>query len=181
MAIKIELQTEAKLPSNVKQQISSVLELLPREHVRGIERVRIVDSINDPRIRVPQKIDLPGLYHPRQGTQPAWLEIAANALLPPKQTLHKRLMSKLSFKSNIAALTISLVGQHYHLTMRHSLKKGQLEPAIRAYTEKHLKLWGGKQGGWRARLFKPLQPTFERWAKALQRQAAKEKKKSAGK
>lgn len=178
MAIKIELQTEAKLPSNVKQQVSSVLETLPREHLRGIDRVRIVDSINDPRIRVPQKIELPGLYHPRQGTQPAWLEIAANTLLPPKQPFHKRLMSKLSFKSNIAALTISLVGQHYHLTMRHSLKKGQLEPAIRVYTEKHLKLWGDKQSGWRTRLFKPLQPTFEKWAKSLQRQAAKEKKRS---
>jgi hypothetical protein len=180
MAIKIELQTEAGLPSNVRQQITSVLDALPREHVRGIERVRVVDSINDPRIRVPQKVDLPGLYHPRQGTQPAWLEIAANALLPPAQPFHKRLMSKLSFKSNIAALTISLVGQHYHLTMRHSLKKGQLEPAIRAYTEKYLKLWGGRQSNWRTRLFKPLQPTFERWAKSLQRQAAKERKRNAG-
>ncbi len=179
MAIKIELQTEAKLPSNVKQQVSSVLDALPREHVRGIERVRIVDSINDPRIRIPQKMDLPGLYHPRQGTQPAWIEIAANALLPPKQAFHKRLMSKLSFKSNVAALTISLVGQHYHLTMRHSLKKAQLEPAIRAYTEKHLKLWGERQSSWRTRVFKPLQPTFEKWAKSLQRQAAKEKKKSS--
>lgn len=178
MAIKIEMQTEAKLPSNVRQLVSSVLEALPREHLRGIERVRFVDSINDPRIRVPQKTELPGLYHPRQGTQPAWLEIAANSLLPPQQAFHKRLMSKLSFKSNIAALTISLVGQHYHLTMRHSLKKGQLEPAIRAYTEKHLKLWGDRQSGWRTRLFKPLQPTFERWAKSLQRQAAKEKKRT---
>ena len=181
MAIKIELQTEAKLPSNVKQQVSSVLDALPREHVRGIERVRIVDSISDPRIRIPQKIDLPGLYHPRQGTQSAWIEIAVNALLPPKQAFHKRLMSKLSFKSNIAALTISLVGQHYHLTMRHSLKKGQLEPAIRTYTEKHLKLWGERQSNWRTRVFKPLQPTFEKWAKSLQRQAAKEKKKSVNK
>lgn len=181
MAMKIELQTEAKLPSNVKEQVSSVLEALPREHLRGIERVRIVDSINDSRIRIPQRTELPGLYHPRQGAQPAWIEIAANSLLPPSQAFHKRLMSKLSFKSNIAALTISLVAQHYHLTMRHSLKKGQLEPAIRAYTEKHLKLWGDKQSGWRARVFKPLQPTFERWAKSLQRQAAKEKKKSINK
>jgi hypothetical protein len=177
--MKIELQTGTKLPSGVRKHLSSVLDTLPREHLRGIDRIRIVDSINDPRIRVPQKIDLPGLYHPRQGTQPAWIEIAANSLLPRGQAFHKRLMSKLSFKSNVAALTISLVGQHYHLTMRHSLKKGQLEPAIRAYTEKHLKSWGAQQSGWRTRLFKPLQPTFERWAKSLQRQAAKERRKSA--
>jgi hypothetical protein len=178
MATKIELQTEAKLPSNIKNQISRVLETLPREHLRGIERIRIVDFINDPRIRVPHKISLPGLYHPRQGTQPAWIEIAATTLLPENQPLHKRLASRLSFKSNIAALAISLVGQHYHLTMRHSLKKGQLEPAVRAYTEKHLKLWANTQNGWRARLFKPLQPTFEKWAKALQQRASKEKKRS---
>ena len=181
MGIKIELQTDVKLPRNLKEQISKVLETLPREHLRGIDRIRVVDSINDPRVRVPQKIDLPGLYHPRQGTQAAWLEIAANSLLPTGQAFHKRLMSRLSFKSNIAALTISLIGQHYYLTLRHSVKRGQIEPAVRAYTEKYLKSWGSQEHSWRTRLFKPLQPTFERWAKSLQKQAAKERKKGPGK
>jgi hypothetical protein len=77
------------------------------------------------------------------------------------------------------ALVFSLVAQHYHLTLKHSLKKTQLEPAVRAYTEKQLKAWNEKKHSFRAKLFKPLQPTFERWAKALQKRAAAEKKRQA--
>jgi hypothetical protein len=45
------------------------------------------------------------------------------------------------------------------------------------YTEKQLRLWNEKKHSLRARLFKPLQPTLERWAKGLQKRAAAEKKK----
>jgi hypothetical protein len=99
-------------------------------------------------------------------------------LLPTDKPFHKRIIPRLSFKSNLVALVFSLVAQHYHFTLRHSLKKTQLEPAVRAYTEKHLKLWNERKHSFRARLFKPLQPTFERWAKGLQKRAAAEKKKS---
>lgn len=177
MPHKIENQTTAKLPRRTTDQIENVIDSLPREHTRGIERIRLVDSINDPRLRVQTKTALPGLYHPRQGTQPAWIEIAIDALLPRPASYFKRLMPLLSFKGNLAAILISLVGQHYYLTLRHSVKKGQIEPAVRAYTEKHLKMWGERQHSLRARLFKPFQPTLERWAKNLQRRASKQPKK----
>jgi hypothetical protein len=176
MAIKTEFNTESTPPKNLEQNVSNILGVVPREHLRGIERIRFVEAINDPRIKVPQSTKLPGLYHPRQGTQPAWLEISLEALLPAKQPLQKRLLSRLAFKSNLASLIYSLVGQHYYLTLRHSIKRGQIEPAIRAYTEKYLKVWGSNQSNWRTRLFKPLQPTFERWSKSLQKQIQKEKK-----
>jgi hypothetical protein len=51
---------------------------------------------------------------------------------------------------------------------------------VRAYTEKQLKAWNEKRHSFRAKLFKPLQPTFERWAKSLQKRAAAEKKKQVG-
>ena len=104
-------------------------------------------------------------------------EVAVNVLLPMENLLQKN-RSRLSFKSTWWRSVISLVGQHYHLTLRHSLKKTQLEPAIRSYTEKQLKLWNERKHSFRARLFKPLQPTFEKWAKGLQKRAAAEKKKS---
>ena len=126
-----------------------------------------------------QATELPGLYHPKQGPKGAWLEVAINVLLPADKPFHKRIVPRLSFKSNLVALVFSLVAQHYHFTLRHSLKKTQLEPAVRAYTEKQLKLWNEKKHSFRARLFKPLQPTFERWAKSLQKRAAAEKKKAA--
>jgi hypothetical protein len=177
MPIKIENNSSAKLPKNFETHISKIMDAPPREHLRGIDRLRLVDSINDPRIRTPQSMELPGLYHPRQGIQPAWLEVSVNALLPQNQPFHKRALSRLSFKNNLAALLFTLIGQHYYLTLRHSVKKGQLEGAVRLYTERLLRAWGEQQHTWRARIFKPLQPTFERWAKSMQKKIKNEKKK----
>lgn len=179
MAIRIENQYEGNLPKGSVETVEDAFNSLPREHTRGIERIRLVPYISDPRIKGSfQATELPGLYHPRQGPKGPWLEVAVNVLLPMDKPFHKRIVPRLSFKSNLVALVISLVGQHYHLTLRHSLKKTQLEPAIRSYTEKQLKLWNERKHSFRARLFKPLQPTFEKWAKGLQKRAAAEKKKS---
>lgn len=179
MAVKIENHSRTKLPRKTETQLEKLLECVPREHLRGLERVRLVDTISDPRVRQPMpRNQLPGLYHPKQGIQPAWLEISMAALLPSQQPFLKRLMPRLSFKNNLAAVLFSLVAQHFHLTLRHSVKKGQLEHSIRAYTEKHLRLWGEHEHSFRTRLFKPFQPTFERWARTLQRRAHEERKKS---
>jgi hypothetical protein len=179
MAIKIENHSQVKLPKKTEERITAILDSLPREHLRGIERVRLVDSINDPRLKnVQQRTDLPGLYHPRQGGQTAWLEIAVGVLLPRSKPIFKRIMPRLSFKGNLAAILFSLVGQHYYLTLRHSVKRGRIEPSVRAYTEKHLRQWNERQHTMRAKLFRPLQPMLERWARTLQKKAAAERKKS---
>jgi hypothetical protein len=179
MAIKIEAQTQIKLPRGTLSQIEGILESLPREHLRGLDRVRLVDAISDPRLKNLQtRTDLPGLYHPRQGTQLAWLEVGIGVLLPRSKPFFKRLMPRLSFKGNLAAVIISLVGQHYYLTLRHSIKKVQIEQGVRAYTEKHVRLWHARQHTLRARLFKPLQPTLERWGRTLQKRAQAERKKN---
>jgi hypothetical protein len=180
VAIKIENQSERKLPKDTEKHLEGAFDSLPREHTRGLERIRLVEFISDPRIRNTfQASELPGLYHPRQGPKGAWLEVAVGVLLPANKSPHKRIIPRLSFKGNLAATVFSLVGQHYHFTLKHSLKKTQLEPAIRAYTEKQLKAWNLKKHSFRAKLFKPLQPTLERWAKGLQKRQAAEKKKSA--
>lgn len=181
MAIKIENQVERKLPSDTITHIENAFDSLPREHTRGIERIRLVEFISDPRLRsIPQSTELPGLYHPRQGPKGPWLEVAVGVILPGDKPIHKRIVPRMSFKGNLVAIIFSLVGQHYHLTLKHSLKKTQLEPAVRLYTEKQLKAWNEKKHTFRAKLFKPIQPTLERWAKGLQKRAAAEKKKSAG-
>lgn len=179
--LKIENQSNITLPKNTESYLAKALEIIPQEHVRGLSVLRLVDVIVEPRLRaMPQASSLPGLYHPKMGTQQPWLEIAVGVLLPPGESLLKRIGTKLSFKRNLIAIVYSLIAQHYHLTLRHSLKKTQLEPAVRSYTEKYLRLWAEKNQGRRARLLKPLQPTFERWARALQKKAvAMEKKKKA--
>ncbi len=181
--IRIENQATFVLPKDTEGHINKVLDYLPVEQIRGIEKVRLVDFISDPRLKnldVPIKGDLPGLYHPRVGNQNAWLEMSMGALLQPTETFVKRWMAKTSLKGNLAGLVFSLVGQHYYLTLRHSVKKQNLEPQIRQYAEKNLKAWSETQSAnsFRAKLFKPFRPTIERWAKWLNKKAVEAQKKA---
>src|ERR1044071_5599416 len=177
MAIKIEIEEGVHLPAKSQNQIEKILECLPREHLRGVERIKLVNGISDPRVKhLQQHTDLPGLYHPKQGAQAAWLEIAAGVLLPRSNPLTKRIMPRLSFRGNLAASVFSLRGQHYYLTGRHSIKRSQIEAAVRSYTEKHLRAWHERQHTLRSRIFKPFQPTLERWGRSLQKRAAAERK-----
>jgi hypothetical protein len=179
MAIKVENLSNIKLPQKTETIIDKTLKLLPSDHLLGIERIRLVDKIQvfDPRLKNVITPNMPGLYHPRQGQQKAWIEIAVGVLLP-EESFFKRLLPRLSFKANLVAVLISLVGQHYQITFRHSLKREQIEASVRAYTEKYLKLWNEREHSLRMRIFKPIQPTLERWGRSLQKRAATEKKKS---
>lgn len=180
--IRVENQATARLPKGASEAIESVVASLPTEHIRGLEKLRLVDSIKTPQVKGMAesfKGDLPGLYHPRTQNQGAWLEISVGALLLPTEKLAKRWMAKTSFKSNVAGLIFSLVGQHYYLTLRHSVKKTNLEPQIRQYAQKNLKDWSEKnaENSKRAKFFKPLRPYMERWAKWLNKKAAAAQKK----
>ena len=175
--IRIENTSTIKLPKDAEANINKVLDFLPIEQYRGVEKIKLVDFINDPRLKnmdVPLKGDLPGLYHPRAGNQAPWFEMSMGALLQPTEGYVKKFMAKSGFKGNIAGLIFSLVGQHYFLTQKHSIKRTALEPQIRQYAEKNLKVWSEKQnaGSIRAKLFKPFRPYLERWAKWLNKKAA---------
>ncbi|MDQ3713982.1 MAG: hypothetical protein M3388_17430 [Acidobacteriota bacterium] len=181
--LKIENQSTLTLPKDSEENIRKIFAHLPTEHQRGLERIRLVDFINNPQLKnspVPIKGDIPGLYHPKIQNKNAWLEISVGALLQPTENFGKRWMAKTSFKSNLAGLIFSLVGQHYYLTLRHSVKKGSLEPQIRQYAQKNLKDWSERQSAnsRRAKLFKPLRPYMERWAKWLNKKAANAQKKT---
>jgi len=179
--LKIEDQSTIALPKGAHEHIQKALDFLPIEHQRGLEKIKLVDFINDPRLKnidVPLKGDLPGLYHPRAGNQAPWFEMSMGALLQPTEGFVKKFMAKSSFKGNLAGLLFSLVGQHYYLTQKHSVKRTALEPQIRQYAEKNLKVWSEKQseGSFRAKLFKPFRPILERGAKWLNKKASEAKK-----
>ncbi|MBK8302578.1 MAG: hypothetical protein IPK98_03895 [Chloracidobacterium sp.] len=179
--IRIENTASFPLPKDYEATINKVLDFLPVEQYRGVEKIKLVDYIADPRLKnmdMPVKGDLPGLYHPRVQNQAPWFEMSMAALLQPTEGFVKKFMAKSGFKGNIAGLIFSLVGQHYYLTLRHSVKRTSLEPQIRQYAEKNLKLWSEKQseGSIRAKLFKPFRPILERWAKWLNKKAADAKK-----
>ena len=175
--IRIENASTITLPKDTQGTVNKVLDFLPVEQYRGVERIKLVDFINDPRLKnmdIPVPGDLPGLYHPRAGNQAPWFELSMGALLQPTEGFVKKFMAKSGFKGNIAGLLFSLVGQHYFLTQKHSVKRTALEPQIHQYAEKNLKRWSEKQseGSIRAKLFKPFRPYLERWAKWLNKKAA---------
>lgn len=181
--VRIENQSTLDLPKGTTEHIQKVLDYLPVEHIRGLEKVKLVDFINDPRLKNLEKPisgDLPGLYHPKAGNQNAWMEMSMGALLQPTEGFAKKFMAKQGFKGNLAGLIFSLVGQHYFLTYKHSVKKQSLEPQIRQYAEKNLRSWSEEQqrGSFRAKIFKPFRPVLERWAKWLNKKAAQAQKKS---
>ncbi len=174
--IKIENQAKLDLPKGTLEHIQEVINYLPVEHIRGLDRLKIVDFIDDPRLKdvdMKGKGDLPGLYHPKVQNKSAWMEVSVGALLKPFGKWTEKWMAKTSFKSNLAGLVFSLVGQYYHMTLKHSVKKQNLEPQIRQYAEKNLRAWSDSRSAltWRGRLFAPLKPLFERWAKWLNKRA----------
>ncbi len=180
--ITIDNQSSIDLPKGAEENIHNIIKFLPSEHLIGLDKIKLVDFIKPPQMKnvnVPIKGDLPGLYHPKvQNTKP-YLEVSIGALLQPTEGFAKRWMAKSSFKGNLAGILFGLVGQHYYLTLRHSVKKTSLEPQIRQYAEKNLKAWSEAQNvnNFRAKLFKPLQPLFQRLAKWLNKKQMQAQKK----
>jgi hypothetical protein len=178
MNLKIENKASVKIPGNVNNIVAEIFQVIPREHMRGLQRVVFVDQISmDAKLlAVAGNNSLPGLYHPKQGISQPWLEIAVGTLLP-SDSFFKRLAARLNFKANLAYLLISLQAQHYYLTLAHGIKKNQYESKIRTYSEKYHEIWRESQGGWRAKVFKPLRPFMEKWAKKLKTKYETEQRK----
>jgi hypothetical protein len=66
--VRIENQSTLTLPKGAEEQIQKVLDFVPVEHIRGLDRIKLVDFIKDPRLKnldTPITGDLPGLYHPK--------------------------------------------------------------------------------------------------------------------
>jgi hypothetical protein len=170
--VKIEDKASRRL-KNINEQVENVLRVVPTEHTRGLNKIVFVDYVTEPRIAASQRASLPALYHPRMGGQSAWAEVAVSVIYPQKK-FPQNLLTKLALKSNIAQVILSLVAQHYHLTLSKGIKKNQIEIACRSYVEKYFEKWRDNQGGIRARLMKPFKPYLDRLAKKLARRYREE-------
>ncbi|MEK6324026.1 MAG: hypothetical protein AABN33_20480 [Acidobacteriota bacterium] len=165
MNVKIEVLS-SKSNKNLNRNVEKVLEVVPQEHLRGLSKIVLVDTIMEPRLSASQRASLPALYHPKMGGQSAWAEVSMS-VLAPKEKFPKRLLTKLALKSNLAQVVLSLVAQHYQLTLSKGVKKTLLEPAIKSYVERHFEKWREQQGGLRVRLLKPFKPQLDRLARKL--------------
>lgn len=165
MNVRIEVLS-SKLIKGLNQKVERILEVVPPEHLRGFSKIVVVDAIMEPRLSATQRATLPGLYHPKMAGQSAWAEISLN-VLAPKEKFPKRLLTKLALNSNLAQVVLSLIAQHYQMTLSKGVKKGQLEPAIKSYVERHFEKWREKEGGLRVRLLKPFKPQLDKFARKL--------------
>jgi hypothetical protein len=165
MNVKIEVNTTGTI-KDLNRKIEKVLDVVPAEHLRGLTKIVVVDAITEPRLSAAQRATLPALYHPRMGGQSAWAEVSLN-VLAPKEKFPKRLLTRMALKSNLAQVVLSLVAQHYQLTLSKGVKKALLEPAIKSYVEKHFERWREKEGGLRVKLLKPFKPQLDRLARRL--------------
>ncbi len=138
--IRIENKSTSDLPKDTDTHIEKVLDFIPTEHLRGLEKMRLVDFINDPRLKnldIPIKGDIPGLYHPGRETSAMARNVDGRRYCRRPKRFSKSGWRSLPLRGNLAGLLFSLVGQHYHLTLRHSVKKQNLEPQIRQCAEKN--------------------------------------------
>jgi hypothetical protein len=165
MNVRIEVHSP-KTIKGLNTKVEKILEVVPQEHLRGFSKIVVVDSITEPRLSATQRATLPGLYHPKMAGQSAWAEIALN-VLAPKEKFPKRLLTKLALNSNLAQVVLSLIAQHYQMTLSKGVKKTQLEPAIKSYVERHFEKWREKEGGLRVRLLKPFKPQLDKLARKL--------------
>jgi hypothetical protein len=179
MNIKIENRATIKLPPGTIETIEDILKSIPQGHLRGLSKIVLVDLItSDNRTPIPADVQLPGIYHPRMGNIQAWCEVAMKTILPQANFI-KRMTGRLNIKSNLAGVVFSLQAQHYCLTISHGIKKNNLEAAVRSNTEKYYETWREKQTGLRAKLFKPMRPYLDRWARNLSRKYEEEQRKKS--
>ncbi|HEU4388662.1 MAG TPA: hypothetical protein VFV34_12750 [Blastocatellia bacterium] len=179
MNVKIEDLATRKI-KKLDGLVETVFAAVPAEHLRGFSKIVFVDSILEPRLSVSQRDNLPALYHPRIGGESAWGEVATSVILP-KGKFYEKISARLALKPNVAQVILSLVAQHYHLTLAKGVKKTQLEPACRAYAEKYFGRWRESQGGWRMKLTKPFRPYLDKWAKKLSKKYKEELARKAAK
>lgn len=165
MNVRVEVHSVQKI-KDLDQKVGKVLEVVPQEHLRGFSKIVIVDSIMEPRLSATQRATLPALYHPKMAGQSAWAEISMS-VVSPKEKFPKRLLTKLALNSNLAQVVLSLIAQHYQLTLSKGVKKTQLESAIKSYVERHFEKWREKEGGLRVRLLKPFKPQLDKLARKL--------------
>src|SRR5215216_5149784 len=172
MNVKVETTSSTQI-RNLNLNVEKILSVVPQEHLRGFTKIVFADLIGEPRLSAVQRATLPALYHPKMPGQMAWAEVALS-VLAPKKKFPQSLLTRLSLKSSLAQVVLSLVAQHYYMTLSKGIKKNQLETACRTYVEKHFERWREKEGGLRVRLLKPFKPQLDKIARKLARKYKEE-------
>ena len=178
--IRVENQASFELPKDIEAQIGKILDFLPTEHQRGLERfgLWILSTIRALKIwTFPSKAIFRDLSS-EVGNQNAWLEVSMGALYSRPKVFPnagwRNLRSRQSRRIDFLARRSALLFDAPAFNQKH--KSRTADSSIR---RKNLKTWSERQqvSSKRAKFFKPFSSIFEKWAKWLEQKRRNHRKK----
>ncbi|MCK4830405.1 hypothetical protein KA005_82570 [bacterium] len=148
MSIVIESKLENKIFGFItKKRIKKLILVIPKEHLIGLEKIIIVDQIEDK-----EKREVGGIYRQKYNNKPSSIELGINSI-------YKRMPRILFFFPFVATFSLSDVlyheiGHHYHANFTHGIKKKRQEDFVEDYSKRMMK----KKFRWWLRFISPLSP-----------------------
>lgn len=132
MALKIENRFHKRIHCfNVEKNIKKLLQIVPAEHLIGLERIIIVDEI-----QVTKKRRFAGSYREKQRHEPSTIELSVNSIYRgmPKIFFYLPFISRFT----LADILYHEIGHHYHHKFKHGVNKKTKENFADNYSKEML-------------------------------------------
>lgn len=132
MTIKIEVQLQKQIGLNVENILTKYLQMIPQEHLIGLERIIVVDRIGGKKNN-----ETGGIYREKNQNTPATIEIAL-------QNVYKempKVLYRMPFipKFMLVNVLYHELGHHYQKRLSHGVRKFEQETFADQYSTKMLK------------------------------------------
>jgi hypothetical protein len=157
MTVRIENHSQKKIfLFNLEKKINRLIDIIPKDHIIGLEKIVIVDEIKNKKVR-----NAAGIYKKKHGLEPAYIEISVEAV-------YKKMPKILFYLPFIAKFTLADVlyheiGHHYHYKYKHGVNKRRKESFAENYRKDML-----KKAFWIWLIFlKPISPLIRYLSKTV--------------
>ena len=147
MAVNIIVNiSNTRTSSRVGKYIRRLVNVIPGEHLIGLEKIIITDDNRDARF----KGRVAGLYQPKHQNEKPYIVISYSTLFSDIPAIIRSL--PFFFKLTLGSTLFHEIGHHYHHQLKHGITKSNREEFAREYRKKML---GKAFWGWRI-IIRPL-------------------------
>ena len=133
MTVRIENHCQKKIfLFNIEKKVRKLIDVIPKDHIIGLEKIIIVDEIKNNRVK-----NSAGIYNKKHELKSASIEISAEAVY--------RKMPKILFylpfiaKFTLADILYHEIGHHYHYMYKHGINKNRKESFAENYRKEMLR------------------------------------------
>lgn len=141
---------------NIDKAINNLLNVIPKEHLVGLEKIIVVDDI-----KLKKKKKAAGSYRAKIGWDPAVIELSIKSIYKgmPKILFLFPFVAKFS----IASVLFHEIGHHHHHKFKHGIGRSKKETFAEDYSKTMLKkaFWGWKI------ILRPISPLIRWLAKVV--------------